>query len=65
MPALRLVIALLALALAAFCVFGFLATFEPPGAITLRIVYAVVELAALGTLAWLSFSRRPTHRSFS
>ena len=45
LPVLAAVVVLLAAA--SFCVFGFLATFESPGAMTLRIVYACVGLLAL------------------
>jgi hypothetical protein len=35
----------------AFCVFGFVATFEPPGWPALRAAYGVGVLAALGACA--------------
>jgi len=41
------------LAVTAFCVFGFLATFEGPGFLGWRIGYAVVGLSCLATTAWL------------
>lgn len=53
----RLPVALVLLAIAVFCVFGFLATLEPPGSIGLRVVYAAVGLAALSGAGWLVFAR--------
>lgn len=38
----RMVTALILLAIAAFCGFGYLATFEPPGFPLMRWIYAVV-----------------------
>lgn len=38
----RLITALMLLAVAAFCGFGYLATFEPPGFLMMRVVYAVL-----------------------
>lgn len=44
----RFVIATASLAIAAFCVFGFMATFEPgPRAIPFRIGYSVVGVLCL------------------
>jgi len=54
----RLLAAMFLLAAAAFCVFGFLATFEPPGWLTLRIIYAAAGLAAVGGAAWIVRGRR-------
>ena len=51
----RIMIALGLLAVAAFTVFGFLATFEPPGFLVIRITYAAVGLACLGGAGWLLF----------
>jgi hypothetical protein len=51
--------ALVLLMLAAFCAFGFLATFEPNDpaiAMRWRIGYGFVGFACLGGAAWLLFS---------
>lgn len=47
MALLRIVGVLALPALAGFCFFGFLATYEPPGSRTLRIAYAVVGVACV------------------
>lgn len=49
----RVVLALVLLGVAAFCIFGFLATFEPPGALGLRIVYGTVCVLAVIGAMWL------------
>lgn len=49
----RIVIALVLLAVAAFCAFGFLATFEPPSHIPLRVAYGCIGLACLAGASWL------------
>ena len=48
------------LALAAFCCYGVLATYEPPGYPTLRIVYLAGITLALATciVTWIK-TRRP------
>lgn len=38
----RVVLALVLFAIAAFCGFGYLATFEPPGFVILRYVYVIM-----------------------
>jgi hypothetical protein len=45
----------------AFCAFGFLATFEPPGSVGLRIGYATVALACLVVIVWILTTVRRTH----
>ncbi len=46
-------------ALAAFCFYGFLATYEPPGWPTLRIVYAAgVVFCLVGVVATGVWARR-------
>ena len=59
----KLLASLALLAVAAFCGFGFLATFEPPGSVGWRIGYTVVGLACLAAAAWLLLGgRRGTAR---
>ena len=53
----KLLSALVLLAVAAFCGFGFLATFEPPGSVGFRIVYALIGLACLSCAIWLLLPR--------
>lgn len=43
----KILASLVLLAVAAFCVFGFLATFEPPGSMGWRIGYATLGLLSL------------------
>lgn len=54
----RIVGTLVLLGIAAFCGFGFLATFEPPGWITLRAVYGVVGVLSLLGVVWMWLPRR-------
>ena len=52
----RVALALLLFAIASFCGFGYLATFEPPGFVILRYVYAIVgglSLAGAGLMLLL------------
>jgi hypothetical protein len=53
MFAMKLLAALALLAVAGFCVFGFLATFEPPGLIGWRIAYGAIGLTCLAIARWL------------
>jgi hypothetical protein len=55
---LRVPVALLVLALAAFCSFGFLATFEPSGFPAMRVVYGTVGIASLIGAGWLLSAER-------
>jgi hypothetical protein len=55
---LRILVALALLPIAAFCAFGFLATFEPPGHIPLRIAYGVVGMACLIGMVWIALPRK-------
>jgi hypothetical protein len=48
----RIVIVVVLLAVAAFCAFGFLATFEQTGSIGLRIGYAVLGTLCFCVAAW-------------
>jgi hypothetical protein len=57
-PTIRSVVALVLLAVAAFCGFGFLATFEPPGFVGLRIGYAVAIVLSLVGGIWLFLAKR-------
>lgn len=45
-------------AIAGFCVFGFLATFEPPGFLVLRGVYAATAIVCLMGTGWLLLGKR-------
>jgi peptidoglycan/LPS O-acetylase OafA/YrhL len=56
--AIRLVVALILVAVAAFCAFGFLATFEPPGYPVLRLAYATLRVVCLLGAGWLVIPRR-------
>jgi hypothetical protein len=44
---------LVLMAVAGFCAFGFLATFEPPGFLVLRAAYGVAALACVGGIVWI------------
>lgn len=44
---LRILIVLALFLVAALCLFGFLATFEPPGHIPLRCLYGIVGMASV------------------
>jgi hypothetical protein len=57
----RIFAALFLLAIVGFCAFGFLATFEPPGFVALRIGYGIATVFCLVGIAWL-FRPKP-HRS--
>jgi O-antigen ligase len=48
----RILIAAMALAALAFCGFGFLATYEPPGFMLWRIGYGIAGAACLGVVTW-------------
>lgn len=54
----RVLAALPLLLLAGFSVFGFLATYEPPGWPVLRAAYAVTGLLSLGGAAWVALARK-------
>jgi len=54
----KLLLAVVLLAVAGFCVLGFLATYEPPGAVVLRVIYAAVGLLSLLGAVGLIFSSR-------
>jgi hypothetical protein len=60
--AVRLLVAFALVAVAAFCVFGFLATFEPPGFLAVRLVYGILGILCLAGAARLAFPRRPMTR---
>ena len=49
----RLMIALGLVALTLFCIFGFFATFEPPGFIVWKGIYGTVVLACLVGVVWV------------
>ncbi len=57
----RILFALLLLAVAGFCVFGFMATYEPPADVNrlLRVIYGVVGIGCVAGAAWLAKPRRP------
>jgi hypothetical protein len=50
---LRIVGTVFLLAVAAFCVFGFLASFELPDAPSIRVVYTLFGISSLWGAAWL------------
>ena len=50
---LRVMSAVFLLAVAAFCIFGFLATFEPPGEVAIRIVYIALGTTSVIAAGWL------------
>ncbi len=54
----RVALALVLFAIAAFCGFGYLATFEPPGFVLLRYVYAIVGGLCLACAGLTLFRRR-------
>jgi hypothetical protein len=56
----RILIALIALAVLAFCGFGFLATYEPPGFMHWRIGYGIAGAACLGVVTWALTSGKPS-----
>lgn len=63
MPAIvRVLVAAVLVAVTAFCVFGYLATYEPPADanIPLRIIYAVIGVGCLALATWLAWPRRPS-----
>ena len=53
----RVTFAVILIALAGFCVFGFLATYEPPGSPTLRVIYGAVGLLCLAGAGRVLFRR--------
>jgi hypothetical protein len=57
---LRVVGTVLLLAVAAFCIFGVLASYEPPGVPPIRIVYTLLGISSVIAAAWLA-----THRASS
>ncbi len=59
----RILFALVLFAVAAFCVFGFMATYEPPADanLPLRVIYGLVGIGCLAGAAWLAKPKR--HRS--
>ncbi len=61
----KLLLAVVLLAVAGFCVFGFLATYESPGFAVWRVSYAAVGLVALLGAGGLIFSSRggPSRRN--
>jgi hypothetical protein len=56
----RIPIAVIALAVLAFCGFGFLATYEPPGFMAWRIGYGIAGAACLGVVTWALISGKPS-----
>ncbi len=55
----RIVLVVILLAVLAFCAFGFMATFEPPGWVGLRIGYAVVGALCLFGVARALLKKKP------
>jgi hypothetical protein len=56
----RILIALIALAVLAFCGFGFLTTYEPPGFMAWRIGYGIAGAACLGVITWALAAGKPS-----
>jgi len=54
----RWIIAILCLPIAGFCVFGFLATFEPGSPLIFRIIYLTIGLLCLAGMIWPFLPRR-------
>jgi len=54
----KLLLAVVLLAVAGFCVFGFLATYEPPGLVVWRVIYAALGLVSLLGAGGLIFGSR-------
>jgi peptidoglycan/LPS O-acetylase OafA/YrhL len=57
----RLITAIVLLAVAFFCGYGFLATFEPPGWPITRIVYVLVGVACLVGAGRSLILRKPSN----
>jgi hypothetical protein len=53
----RLAVALILLGVVAFCIVGFMATYEPPGFPVWRLVYGVAGLTCLAGAARVLFRR--------
>jgi hypothetical protein len=54
---LRIVGTVFLLAVSTFCVFGFLASFEPPSVIAIRLIYTAIGSASVIGAAWLAVYR--------
>jgi hypothetical protein len=56
----KLALTLLLVAVAAFCAFGFLASFEPPGFLVFRWLYGAIAVACSMSIValWLVSPRR-------
>lgn len=60
----RIVIILMLLPVIAYCIFGVLATFEPPGSVGWRVAYIVIGMASLAAGSWALVARRgPKNRN--
>lgn len=57
-PINRLVAAVVLLVIAAFCAFGFMATFESPDFLVWRIGYATVVVLCLAGIAWTLLAKQ-------
>jgi len=49
----RVVVALLLLGVTTFCIFGFRATYEPPGFPAWRLIYGAAGLMCLAGVGWV------------
>jgi hypothetical protein len=58
MTLIRASLAVVLLLIAAFCALGFMATFESPGWLVLRIGYAGFGIACLAGAIWILFTSR-------
>ena len=53
----RAVVIVVLLAVTGMCIFGFLASFEPPGFVVWRVGYALTGVACLAGIGWTLFSK--------
>jgi hypothetical protein len=56
----RLILTLVLVAIAAFCCFGFLASFEPPGFLVFRWLYGAACVACVVGIAALWLTKSPS-----
>jgi hypothetical protein len=54
----RIPIAVVSLLFLTFCIFGFFATFEPPGSVAWRVGYIIVGVGCAAAASWALVARR-------
>jgi cytochrome c-type biogenesis protein CcmH/NrfF len=56
----KLVLTVMLVAIIVSCTYGFLATFEPPGSLAARLLYAIVAVACVAGIGvlWIAKFRR-------